>query len=65
MNILFLDSNHVYVVLEIPEDDSGIPPEIHGVFAKREHAEEKKAKLISRHRRKGYIAVLKQRIKGA
>jgi hypothetical protein len=60
-------TTHVYVVMEIPSDDSPAIGEarVHGVFANREHAEAKKEKLYSRHKRAGYVAVLKQKIRGA
>lgn len=54
---------YVYVVVELP-DEITLHAEVHGVFANREHAEEKARKLHTRHHRSGYIAVLKQRIKG-
>lgn len=59
-------TTHVYVVMEIPSDDSPAIGEarVHGVFANREHAEAMKEKLYSRHRTAGYVAVLKQKIKG-
>jgi hypothetical protein len=61
MYIFQADVTHVHVVLEMPEEGE---PTVHGVFANREHAEDKKRKLHTRHKRHGYVAVLKQRIKG-
>ena len=57
--ILDLGPTHVYAVLEIKKD-----PVLHGIFKNREIAEAKAEKLKTRHKAKGYIAVLKQRING-
>lgn len=69
LNIIM--TTHVYVVLEIPSFcdiekclvEHG-EAKVHGVFANREHAELKALKLQTRHHKAGYVAVLKQRIKG-
>lgn len=59
------DIKHVYVVLEMPDETSMIgEAKVHGVFANREHAEAQKEKLYSRHKRAGYVAVLKQKVRG-
>ena len=62
--ITILRGRHVYVVLEFPGiTDSD--PVIHGVFARRDHAEAKAMKLKTRHYRTGHIAILKQKVRGA
>lgn len=55
--------SHVYIVLEIPTE-ADEEPKIHGVYANREHADNHVVKLFTRHKRKGYIAVLKQKVRG-
>jgi len=50
---------HVHVVLETKGDDATV----HGVFSKREYADNKAIKLRSR-KDSGYIAVLKQTLLG-
>lgn len=56
-------NTHAYIVLEFPHK-KGDDPYIHGVFSDSAKAEAKRIKLITRHNRKGHIAVLKKRILG-
>lgn len=60
--VSFYFCSYIFVVLEYNSKKSD--PKVHGVFAIREHAEAKAEKLRTRHKRPGYIAVLKQRIRG-
>ena len=45
------------------DDDPVMEPKIHGVFAVRDYAENKATRL--RMKTPGYVAVLKQRLRGA
>lgn len=54
--------SHVYVVLEYNSKKSG--PKVHAVFANKEIARDKADKLVKRHKRPGYVAVLRKRILG-
>ena len=62
-NLVLVVTTEVYVVLEIPSVEAG-ETKVHGVFANREHAEQKALKLKTKHQVQGYVAVLTQRIKG-
>ena len=61
--IINLGPTYVHVVLEYPLGVKG-DPVVHGVFANREYAETQAKILPERHKKVGYIAVLKKRIKG-
>ena len=61
--LTLLRGRHVFVVLEYNTGKQD--PKLHAVFSKREYAEAKAEKLRTRHKAKGYIAVLKQRILGS
>lgn len=54
----------IFAVLEYNVYETRQEPFLHGVFSKRRYAEGKAEKLVSRHKRKGYIAVIEKRILG-